>query len=210
MIDGDRGAERSVLGAVAGTRPYPWPFDGAPVGLAGPGTVLLVVTAAGTGPDDDVRARLDALATALRTCGGCVVSAVTRLDDATRPPPPTGPLVSEALVDHHVSARRVDAFYGTDLDLLLVTAGTRRLLLAGAPLETSVHSTLRPATARGLECRRLEDAALAHDPGLRAASLSTIEMSGGIFGAIGRSTDVVAALTAAPAPPSPALRKDPS
>ena len=202
---------------VTATRPYPWPFDG---DLTVQGTVLLVVTAAGTTRDATVTARIDALATALHARGGTVVGVTTCLDGVgpvrarRRPagggqpgegatgrgqPAGAGP-VSSGLVDHVRTARRVDAFYATDLDLLLSTLGTRRLLLAGAPLETSVHSTLRTANDRGLECLLLEDAVIAHDAGLHAAALSTIEMSGGIFGAVGRSTNVITALTDAAGP----------
>lgn len=207
MTRSDRAARSGDRGTVARTRPYPWPFDG---GLVAAGTVLLVTTASGTSTGAEVRARLDALATVLRTSGGAVVAATTCLDGVGRAPRRTGPAppVSPGLVDHLVAARKVDAFYGTDLDLVLATLGARRLLLAGAPLETSVHSTLRSANDRGLECLLLEDAVVAHDPGLRAASLSTVEMSGGIFGAVGRSTDVVTALTDPPPPTSTAPRKD--
>lgn len=207
MNRGDRAARSGDRGTVARTRPYPWPFDG---GLAGPGTVLLVTTAAGTVVDDGVRTRLDALATVLRASGGAVVVATTCLDGVGRSPRRTAPAppVPPGPVDHLVTARKVDPFYGTDLDLVLATLGARRLLIAGAPLETSVHSTLRSANDRGLECLLLEDAVVAHDLDLRAASFSTVEMSGGIFGAVGRSTDVVTALTD-PSPPSSAdPRKD--
>lgn len=207
MTRGDRTERSGDRGTVARTRPYPWPFDSA---MAGPGTVLLVTTAAGTTVGDEVDARLDALATALRASGGAVVAATTCLDGVGRgprpvdpaPPAPAGP------VDHLVAARKVDAFYGTDLDLVLATLGAQRLLLAGAPLETSVHSTLRSANDRGLECLLLEDAVVAHDLDLLEASFSTVEMSGGIFGAVGRSTDVVAALTSPPPPAVAASRKD--
>lgn len=207
MTRGDRAARGGDHGTVARTRPYPWPFDG---GLMGPGTVLLVTTAAGTLIGDEVRARLDALAAVLRTSGGAVVAATTCLDGVGHGPRGTDPAppVPPGLVDHLVAARKVDAFYGTDLDLLLATLGARRLLLAGAPLETSVHSALRSANDRGLECLLLEDAVVAHDLDLRAASFSTVEMSGGIFGAVGRSTDVVAALTDPSPPSSAASRKD--
>jgi nicotinamidase-related amidase len=98
-----------------------------------------------------------------------------------------------------VHAGGIDAFYGSDLDLILRTAGIVRLLLAGCDLETSVHSTMRDANDRGYECLLVVDACAAVDQGLVAAAVSMIEMSGGIFGAVGRAADVIAALDPAPA-----------
>ena len=83
---------------------------------------------------------------------------------------------------------------GDSLDALLRSLGRDQLLLTGSWLETSVHSTMRSANDRGYECLLVLDACTAYDPDLVAASRSQIEMSGGIFGAVGHTDDVLAAL----------------
>jgi len=198
---------------VAGTTPYPWPWDG---DLTAAATALLVVVQDGADAGcPAVRQRTGALARGLRAAGGRVIAATTRRPARTGPPPrgddrSWSGLVAPELVDVAVVAQGIDAFYGSDLELLLTAAGTRRLLLAGTPLETCVHSSLRAANDRGLECLLLQDVCVAAEPALVAASVSMVEMSGGIFGAVGTST---AALTAwappAPAPTDPACGGQP-
>lgn len=150
--------------------------------------------AGATGQVPACRDRIEALARVLRGQGGRVVVAATRrpvrtgapdVGDAAAGAPDWQALVGPADVDDVVTAKGLDAFFGSDLELVLHTTGTRRLLLAGAPLETSVHSTLRTANDRGIECLLLQDACVPADAGLRTASLSMVEMSGGVFGAVG-------------------------
>ena len=176
---------------VTGTTPYPWPFDG---DLRGPGTALLVVLPVGVDPP----ATTEPLAAAVRAVGGTVV--VVR----TTAPAPGGDrapgIPSEAaapVADLDLTAGGVDGFYASDLDLVLRTGRVRRLLLAGVGLETCVHSTMRDANDRGYECLLVLDACEPIDPSLVAASVSSIEMSGGIFGAVGTVAAVVDALTPA-------------
>ena len=96
-----------------------------------------------------------------------------------------------------VRAAGIDGFYGSDLDPVLRRLGRSHLLLVGLGLETTVHSTMRRANDRGYECLLVADAALAIDDRLRPASISSIEMSGGIFGAVGTTDPVLAAYGAA-------------
>ena len=96
-----------------------------------------------------------------------------------------------------VRAAGIDGFYGSDLDPVLRRLGRSHLLLVGLGLETTVHSTMRRANDRGYECLLVADAALAIDDRLRPASISSIEMSGGIFGAVGATDPVLAAYGAA-------------
>ncbi len=186
---------------VAHTSPYPWPYDG---DLAGRRTALVVLAGPGTVLDAAVAQRIAHLARALRAVGGTVVLATT-----ARPVRPAAPgqetlaadLLDGEAPDHRVVAGGLDAFYGSDLDLLLRTRGVVRLLLAGSGLETSVHSTLRDANDRGYECLLVVDACVPIDPALTGAAVSMVEMSGGIFGAVGRAADVLESLrTAGPAP----------
>jgi nicotinamidase-related amidase len=90
-------------------------------------------------------------------------------------------------------AAGIDGFYGSPLDAILHRNERTHLLVAGLGLETAVHSTVRRANDRGYECLTVIDACLPHDTALVPASRSSIEMSGGIFGAVGASADVLAA-----------------
>ncbi len=191
---------------VASTTPYPWPYDG---DLAGAAAALLVLAPAGSAAPTTDHGRgepsgtIGRLAAAVRGGGGLVI-AVTTASAALRPGrsgwPPARELAADALAllpegaDEAVVAGGIDAFYGSDLDLLLRTRGVERLLLVGIGLETCIHSTMRDANDRGYECLLVVDACLPVDAGLVPAAVSMIEMSGGIFGAVGRSLDVLTAL----------------
>lgn len=168
---------------VAHTTPYAWPWDGA---HSPDRTALLVVTAPGAPAPG---AGVEALAGALRPVGGVVVHVTTA-------PPRRPGAAAEAWgpADHRVDSAGVDGFYGSPLDGLLRSLGRDQLLLTGAWLETGVHSTMRSANDRGYECLLVLDACTAYDPDLVVASRSQIEMSGGIFGAVGMTDDVLAAL----------------
>jgi len=176
---------------IAHTTPYAWPWDGA---YAPSRTALLVVTVPGVPPPG---AGVEALARALRPAGGVVVHVTTT------PPRAARQAVEAAVetwgstaswVDHQVESAGVDGFFGGPLDGLLRSLGRDQLLLTGGWLETGVHSTMRSANDRGYECLLVLDACTAYDPDLVAASRSQIEMSGGIFGAVGSTDDVLAAL----------------
>lgn len=178
---------------VAGTTPYPWPYDG---DLAGQATAVLVVQPrGGSWPEQGEAAVGQAareVAAAVRAAGGAVVSVTTA-------PPGSLPegAVSRQLPsgDLDVRSEGIDGFYGSPLDALLRARGLHRLLLVGLGTETCVHSTMRSANDRGYECLLVRDACLAHHPELDPRSISMIEMSGGIFGAVGTAEAVVAALT---------------
>lgn len=180
-----------MTGTVAHTTPYAWPYD---ADLDPARTALVVVGPSGgagpaSGSVEETDARVDALAGALSTLGGVVVSVTTAPpgEAGGRPPGPAG-------AGHRLEAAGVDGFYGSRLDHLLRSLGRDRLLLAGGWLESNVHSTLRSANDRGYECLLVLDACTPYDPTLVAASASQVEMSGGIFGAVGQTAHVLAAL----------------
>ncbi|WP_028050002.1 cysteine hydrolase family protein [Cellulomonas sp. URHD0024] len=187
---------------VNATTPYPWPYDG---DLGGAQTALLVVLTADAGAaSQDIAAQLESLAHAVRAAGGTVI--VVR----TTAPPPGGSRLREPVTasqdlpgllvpDIDMVAGGVDGYYASDLDIVLRTGRYRRLILAGVGLETCVHSTMRDANDRGYECLLVVDACVPIDPSLTGASVSSIEMSGGIFGAVGLTAEVVAALIPVPA-----------
>jgi nicotinamidase-related amidase len=55
---------------------------------------------------------------------------------------------------------------------------------------------MRSANDRGLECLLVTDACASLDPSVAPAAVRMIEMSGGIFGSVAPSSDVLAALPA--------------
>lgn len=171
---------------VAGTDPYPWPYDGR---LDGP---ILALVLAGwdvswlersvdPAPHRDAVGRL---ADAVARWGGLVVGVAHR-GAAPLPLPRTGVTLA---------ADGLDAFHGGPLDGVLRRGGRTHLLVAGLGLEGPVHSTLRSANDRGYECLLVTDASAPLTTGLVDAAAKTVTMSGGIFGAIATTTPVVEAL----------------
>ena len=171
---------------VVSATPYTWPWHGSPA----PQKLALVVcadAAPGAPP-----AQLEALAAAVSACGGLVV--VVGDSDVGLP--------ADVLV---APGGASSAFCDTTLDATLRKAGRTDLLLAGAGLETAVHSTMREANDRGYECLLVSDACVAGDPALVEAACSMVRHSGGIFGCFASTADVLDALGDTPADfPAPA------
>jgi hypothetical protein len=180
---------------VPATTPYAWPWGGqldprrTALVVVGPAKGLSVV---GTDEGDRLREIVDGVSSS----GGAVIQVVT-----APPPAAVGPEVGAPLAALGTSptpvltARGIDGFFESGLETHLRHEGLDHLLLAGAGLETCVHSTMRSANDRGLECLLVLDACVAYDRGLVASARSQVEMSGGIFGAVGSSANVLAALT---------------
>jgi nicotinamidase-related amidase len=97
--------------------------------------------------------------------------------------------------DAVVDSSGCDGFYGSALDTLLRREGRDQLLLTGWWLETCVHSTLRTANDQGYECLTVRDACTALSSDIEPNAISSIEMSGGIFGAVGDVSAVLQALS---------------
>ncbi|MDY7106907.1 MAG: isochorismatase family protein [Actinomycetota bacterium] len=182
---------------VADTTPYPWPWDGR---LPRERTALVV-----TGCDPasigaaSVTPEVGANLSRLRAVVDHAFTISHRLH-LRRPLAPAGePGVFDIgrLDAVALDAAGIDGFFGSPLDATLRSLDLDRLLVAGFGLETTVHSTLRSANDAGLECLVVVDACAPVDPDLVTNAVSMIEMSGGIFGAVGRTDDVVAALAAA-------------
>jgi biuret amidohydrolase len=84
------------------------------------------------------------------------------------------------------------AFYSTDLELILRTAGITSLTLAGVTTDICIHSTLREAVDRGFECTTVADACAAGDVSIHRAMLACIEGEGGILGRVASTDEIVA------------------
>ncbi len=176
-------------GHVEGATPYPWPYDAdlSPTRLA-----LVVV-----GWDQYWWSACDqprrAVGQLRRLASSIATLVVVRHGTAADPLPPEADLGAPAV---DVAAVGVDGFHAGPLDAVLRRRGADHLVLAGSGLEGPVHSTLRSANDRGYECIVALDACSAVDPSLTPRAVSMIEMSGGIFGAVATTDQILAALSA--------------
>jgi nicotinamidase-related amidase len=91
------------------------------------------------------------------------------------------------------------SFYATELADVLAIEEITSLIVTGVTTEVCVHTTVREANDRGFECLVLADCVGSYLPHLHAAALEMITAQGGIFGWVGTSADVIAALTPAEA-----------
>lgn len=171
---------------VAGTDPYPWPYDGSLDG-AHLALVLPGWDEGWAGHALDVAVARDAcsaLAHATAAVSGLVVAVAHRGATVLHLP----------VVGPTLTADGIDAFHGGPLDDVLRRTGRTHLLVAGIGLEGPVHSTLRSANDRGFECLLVADATAPLTTDLTKAAAKTVTMSGGIFGAIGTTAAALAAL----------------
>jgi nicotinamidase-related amidase len=89
------------------------------------------------------------------------------------------------------------SFYATELGDVLAIEQIGSLIVAGVTTEVCVHTTVREANDRGFECLVLSDCVGSYVPHLHSAALEMISAQGGIFGWVGTSTEVIAALAPA-------------
>jgi nicotinamidase-related amidase len=92
------------------------------------------------------------------------------------------------------------AFYATELGALIAEHRLTQLIVCGVTTEVCVHTTVREANDRGIDCLVLSDCTGSYFPEFHEVALRMIAAQGGIFGWVGDSTGVIAAL-AAPAEP---------
>jgi biuret amidohydrolase len=86
------------------------------------------------------------------------------------------------------------AFFATDLEALLKNRGIRQLIVCGVTTEVCVNTTVREANDRGFDCLVPEDCVASYFPAFQKAALEMIKAQGGIFGWVGKSRAVIAAL----------------
>jgi nicotinamidase-related amidase len=96
--------------------------------------------------------------------------------------PELAPLPGEPVIDKPGKG----AFYATDLEAMLRHARITQLLC--------VNTTVREANDRGFDCLVLEDCVGSYFPEFQEFGLRMIKAQGGIFGWVGHSATVVAAL----------------
>lgn len=171
---------------VDNTRPYVWPYDHR---LTTTNFAFVVVTGSAAGasgqPADELIATCRSFANKVGEFGAHVVWVACNGSSA-----PEATEAGELIVESPTA----NGFIGSNLELVLRTNGIDRFALAGWPLEIAVHSTMRRANDLGYECLLLEDLCIPLDEDLRSSSISQILMSGGIFGAVGQSGDLAAAM----------------
>ena len=92
------------------------------------------------------------------------------------------------------------AFFATDLQAILHHRGIGQLVVTGVTTEVCINTTVREANDRGYDCLVLEDCTGSYFPEFHAVGLKMIAAQGGIFGWVGTSRDVVAALAVIGAP----------
>lgn len=193
------------IGTVADSSPYPWPYDQD----LNPHRLALVVTGAQrwwverTDEDAAMVASSVAIAAQLRHLGVQVVF-IRHLRPSGRwsgpsylPDPATSDaalVIKPEVEDLVIDAWGVDGFFASRLDAELRAAQRDHLVFAGLGLEGPLHSTLRSANDRGYECLLLEDASSPSEALALAASLSMVQMSGGIFGAVGSTSALLKAM----------------
>jgi nicotinamidase-related amidase len=104
--------------------------------------------------------------------------------------PELAPLSGEPVVDKPGKG----AFHATDLDAMLRNRGIAQLIVCGVTTEVCVNTTVREANDRGFDCLVLEDCVASYFDAFQQAGLEMIKAQGGIFGWVGRSPELLAAL----------------
>ncbi len=105
------------------------------------------------------------------------------------------PIAGEIVIDKPGKG----AFYATELESVLRTAGITHLLVTGVTTEVCVHTTVREANDRGYDALVLADCVGSYFPEFQRVALAMVSAQGGIFGWVADSAALLDAL------PQPAL-----
>jgi biuret amidohydrolase len=87
-------------------------------------------------------------------------------------------------------------FYGTEMEHMLRNRSIRNLIFVGVTTECCVHTSIREASDRGFDNLLLSDCTSAITPELKDAAIAIIRNPFTLFGTVGTSAAVIAALTA--------------
>lgn len=188
---------------VEATMPYAWPWDGElraeRCAVVVAGTCMTFASAA---PDDPFVAAMQVCVEHAAVHGLLTLGLRhQRMSGGRQDDIAVG--TSPIAVDATITCYGVDGFCGSPLDMVLRSQRRDQLLLIGFGLETAVHSTMRSANDRGYECLLVDDACVSGNGAsaqVRSGAISSVCMSGGIFGAIGSTAAVVAAFASFPSP----------
>ena len=90
------------------------------------------------------------------------------------------------------------AFHATDLGAILRNRGITQLIVCGVTTEVCVSTTVREANDIGLDCLVVRDCTGSYFPDFHEQALRMIHAQGGIFGWVGLSADIRAALANPP------------
>jgi nicotinamidase-related amidase len=104
--------------------------------------------------------------------------------------PELAPLPGEPVIDKPGKG----AFYATDFEAILKHHRIERLIVCGVTTEVCVNTTVREANDRGYDCLVVADCCGSYFPEFHAMGLAMIAAQGGIFGWVGDSAAVIAAL----------------
>ena len=101
------------------------------------------------------------------------------------------PIAGEPVIDKPGKG----AFYATELAYLVAQHGLTQLIVCGVTTEVCVHTTVREANDRGIDCLVLSDCTGSYFPEFHETALRMISAQRGILGWVSDSTGVIAALT---------------
>lgn len=177
------------------SEPYPWPWHG---NFDPAHTALLVVHDHGAPPlHRDARALL---------CS--IVELASRSGVTIGELPAPGPVaVTDYAADFRLERPHLGGFSGTDLDVLLRRRRITELIFAGFPFELGADCTMRQANDLGYECLALNDCCSGLSPETLAGAMATIQMSGGIFGAVAGTAAVFELLATSQSEAATAVRE---
>ena len=162
------------------SRPYPWPYHGqfAPTRSA----LLVFVGDTSAVPEPHAVESVAELAAELRGSGGHAIL----LPTLTAIAHPFDVSTFDAVVDRPSPG----GFTGSSLGVVLRKFRCSDLTFAGFPFEIGADCTMRQANDLGFECLALEDCSSAVADDTFAGAMSSVTMSGGIFGAVALAEDV--------------------
>ena len=171
--------------SVVQSRPYIWPYHGA---IKTKQTALVICVDV----TDEIDETLPALSrlVELRDRAASAGVRVVHL-----PGVGCAPLLAPRPGELTVERPEFGGFTGTGLDLVLRGAGLTDLLMTGFPFELGADCTMREANDLGYECLMVEDCCTGLSDQTLTGAVSSVQMSGGIFGVVATSTEVLAALS---------------